>query len=83
MYMQLKIYKNGEQVNEITSTDKGDIYEHATRIYRQKVDKLADRVEIVTGWSELQRAAIYTHFDDHEGKRTKWIYKYTFDGVRL
>lgn len=83
MEMTLKIYQNGEQVNEIKSTDKGEIFEHVARIYRQKVDKLADRVEIVTGWSELQKAGIYTHSYDHAGKRTKWLYKYTFDGVRL
>lgn len=81
--MILKIYQNGEQVNEIKSTSQTVIYREIAKIYRQKVDKLADRVEIVTGWSELQRAAIYTHFYDHTGKRTKWLYKYTFDGVKL
>lgn len=78
MYMQLRIYQNGEQVNEITSTDKGDIFENVARIYRVKVDKLAERVTIATGWDEIQHAEIYYNRDD-----TKWAYKYHFDGVRL
>lgn len=83
MKMILKIYRNGEQVNEIKSASQTVIYREIAKIYRQKVDKLADKVEIVTGLCELQRAAVYTHFDDYTGKRMKYVYKYTFDGVQL
>lgn len=83
MKMVLEIYRDGEQVNEIKSTSQAVIYKEIAKIYRQKVDKLADRVEIVTGLCELQRAAVYAHLDDHTGKRTKYIYKYTFNGVQL
>lgn len=83
MTMTLKIYANGEQVNTITTTDRAEIYEHVARIYRQKLDKLADRVEIVTGWSELQRATIYTRFNRWDAKSTKYKYVYHFDGVTL
>lgn len=83
MKMVLKIYQNGEQVNEIKSTSQIVIYREIAKIYRQKVDKLADRVEIVTGWSEMQRATVSAHFDDYTGKRTKWLYKYAFNGVKL
>ncbi len=78
MEMVLKIYRNGEQVNEIKSTDKSDIFENVARIYRVKLDKLAERVTIATGWDEIQHAAIYYNRDG-----TKWAYKYTFDGVKL
>lgn len=78
MKMTLKIYQNGEQVNEITSTDKGEIFEHVARIYRIKLDKLAERVTIATGWNELQHAEVYYNRND-----TKWAYKYKFEGVKL
>lgn len=81
--MILRIYRDGEQVNEIKSTSQAVIYKEIAKIYRQKVDKLADCVKIVTGLCELQRAAVYTHFDDYTGKQIKYVYKYTFDGVQL
>jgi hypothetical protein len=83
MEMVLKIYRNGEQINEIKSTDKGEIFEHVARIYRQKLDKLADRVEIVANCYGIERATIYAHFDMFDGHRQKYKYVYTFDGVRL
>ena len=76
--MILKIYRNGEQVNEIKSTSKGEIFEHVARVYRVKLDKLAERVTIATGWDEIQHAEVYYNRDG-----MKWAYKYHFDGVRL
>lgn len=78
MEMTLKIYQNGEQVNEIKSTDKGDIYYHVSQIYRVKLEKLAERVTIATGWNQIQHAAIYYNING-----TKWAYKYIFDRVGL
>lgn len=76
--MILKIYANGEQVNTITTSDRAEIYEHVARVYRVKVDKLAERVTIATGWNEIQHAEVY-----YNRNGMKWAYKYHFDGVTL
>ena len=82
MEMLLKIYKNGEQVNEITNTDKMEIYQNIAKLYYQKqifkyrtsFDYKSDNSFTVT---QHTQQVLYN------GDIIKYIYKYTFDGVRL
>ena len=39
MKMLIEIYRNGEKVNEITSTDKTEIYKKVAQIYNAKENK--------------------------------------------
>lgn len=46
MEMQLTIYRNGKQCNEINSTDPANIYKHIAQIYHAKDTKRASKTKI-------------------------------------
>ena len=77
--MILKIYRNGEQVNEIKTTNKAEIYKHIAIAFFNKIEKI-EKVTIGYGVGTVH--GIITNFDNADCD-SHWKYVYHFDGVQL
>lgn len=73
--MILKIYRNGEKVNEIKTTDRARIYKHIAIALMRKIEK-TESVTVDYGSIYINRIVRNRNFED-----TKYVY--TFDGVTL
>lgn len=83
MEMKIEIYKNGEKVNEINSTDAMEIYKKVAQIYNAKENKRTSRTTIQTGWNEILSATETYNQDKSSLMGVKYKYIYTFKGVQL
>lgn len=81
--MLLKIYKNGEQVNEINSTDPANIYKHIAQIYHAKDTKRASKTKIEISYNSEIKATQTFKQDKTQIPGTTYTYKYMFVGIRL
>ena len=73
--MTLTIYRNGEQVNEITTTDKHRIYKHISVALLRKIEK-TEYVTVDYGSIYINQITRIREFEN-----TKYVYH--FDGVTL
>lgn len=83
MEMFLEIYKNGQKVNEIKTTDPANIYKQVAQIYFAKDNKHATKTKITHSMSEL--LTVVQTFDPSKTQlpNTTYIYKYKFVDVSL
>lgn len=77
MKMILKIFKNGEQVNEITSETPEEIYKEIANIYIcEKVFNQKSKIKkYLNNIIEIEK--------DFTTNNTKYKYQYHFEGVNL
>lgn len=77
MEMQLTIYRNGKQCNEINSTDPANIYKHIAQIYHAKDTKRASKTK-----GEIKATQTFNQ-DKTQIDGITYTYKYKFVGVSL
>ena len=77
--MILKIYRNNEQIDEITTTNKTAIYKHIAIALLNKINKI-ENVTIGYGFGVVH--GIIRNFDNADCS-SHWKYVYHFDGVQL
>ncbi len=80
--MILKIYRNNEQVNEITSTDTTTIYKNIAQTLYTKETKRATKTQITRLNNEIN---IIQRFDQYKTQiqNITYTYKYKFVDVEL
>lgn len=82
MQMILKIFRNNEQVNEITSTNTTTIYKNIAQALYTKETKRATKTQILRQNNEI---SIIQKFDAYKTQipNTTYTYKYKFVDVEL
>lgn len=83
MKMLIEIFKNGEKVNEITSTEPVEIYKKVAQIYNAKEIGRTTKTTIKTGWNTIQEATETYNQNKTQINGVSYKYKYYFDGVEL
>ena len=83
MKMLIEIFKNGEKVNEITSTEPTEIYKKIAQIYNAKESGRTTRTTIKTGWNTIQEVTETYNQNKTQINGVSYKYKYYFDGVEL
>lgn len=83
MEMQLTIYRNGKQCNEINSTDPANIYKHIVQIYHAKDTKRASKTKIDISYNGEIKATQTFNQDKTQIDGITYTYKYKFVGVSL
>lgn len=81
--MIIKIYRNNEQVNEITSTDATEIYKKIAQIYKAKADKRTTKTTIKASYSGILEATETYNQDKTQLSGTTYTYKYYFKNAEL
>lgn len=82
MQMILKIYRNNEQVNEITSEEPTTIYKNIVQALYTKETKRATKTQITKQNNEIN---ILQKFDQYKTQltNTTYTYKYKFVDVEM
>lgn len=82
MQMILKIYRNNEQVNEITSEESTTIYKNIAQVLYTKETKRATKTQITKQNNEIN---IIQKFDQYKTQltNTTYTYKYKFVDVEM
>lgn len=82
MQMILKIYRNNEQVNEITSEEPTTIYKNIAQVLYTKETKRATKTQITKQNNEIN---IIQKFDQYKTQltNTTYTYKYKFVDVEM
>lgn len=82
MQMILKIYRNNEQVNEITSEEPTIIYKNIAQALYTKETKRATKTQITKRNNEIN---ILQKFDQYKTQltNTTYTYKYKFVDVEM
>lgn len=83
MRMLIEIYKNGEKVNEITSTEPAEIYKKVAQIYNAKENKRTTRTTIQTSWQEIHKATETYNQTKTQMQNITYKYIYSFEGVEI
>ena len=82
MKMEIKIFQNEKQVNEITSTNATDIYKKISQILHAKLTKRATKTQITYSSTEILKAVEFYDTSKTQLKDT-YTYIYTFKNVSL
>ena len=83
MKMTTKVYRNGEQVNEIETTDPTEIYKKIAQIYKAREDKRTTRTTTKTSWGRIEEATETFNQDKTQLAGIKYKYHYIFESVEL
>lgn len=81
MKMILEIYRNGEKVNTITSTDPATIYKNIAQVYRSKDTKRATAKATYTATGIDKITETFKASETTNNATYKYIYH--FEGVAL
>lgn len=82
MQMILKIYRNNEQVNEITNEEPATVYKNFAQALYKKEAKRATKTQITKQNNEIN---IIQKFDQYKTQlpNTTYTYKYKFVDVEI